>query len=496
MSYASVSARSDQLTTTSAPAVGGVAGGRSWKQIVEDAEKKNFLEIKITKTVDLEDGSKPKNLTFDDISAFLFDILKVDYNHCLAFDYSSGRYDSRFIQLKPEVEPTPYLRSEPVVFMRHHITVTSVNNRSTKVTFRNVPLTVPDEELLHLAYHYGTPVNNKVEWETLSNNRNRGMKGSARYIYMNMDKGQSFENYYWMEGPLPGDTGRRVVVTHSGQLQQCSHCFRRAGQGCPAAGNGKNCEAAGTPRAQMKDYMLRLRASTGYVSLKIKDAEAQAKRFPPIYGSQTGFDNMVEDSVDSDGEPIVFMTPIEQKDREIKDMAEENEKIKNENERNKKANEELTATQDDLNKSNKELRQKLSKLRKKVNRSMVIMEQKLVDKLEQPDWNPDTDSGFEVTAMANLLMDEECDTPGSSENDQRSTLLDKVKQRIDPNDTEKNRRFEAVKRKILERRLSLTSAGSSPARGRKDSLTKRAHSGEYADQRERSRPRTDQIDQP
>ena len=137
------------------------SGGRSWKQILEAAEKENILEMKFVKIAD-DEGIKPKNLTFDDIYAFVFDVLKIKYDQCLAFDYSSGRYDTRYIKLKPEVEPTPFLKSEPTVYLHHRVTVTSQNNKFTRVTFRNVPLNVPDEELLHLAWHYGTPVDNQV----------------------------------------------------------------------------------------------------------------------------------------------------------------------------------------------------------------------------------------------------------------------------------------------------------------------------------------------
>ena len=34
---------------------------------------------------------------------------------------------------------------------------------------------------------------------------------------MQLTEGMCFENYYWMEGPLPGDVGKRIVVLHNGQ---------------------------------------------------------------------------------------------------------------------------------------------------------------------------------------------------------------------------------------------------------------------------------------
>ena len=280
--YASLTAAPGQKSATAAPAVGGLTGGRSWKQIVEDAKTKNILQINIIKSSKIVDNEtvKPRNLRHDDIANFIYDVLQVKHEDCIAIDFNTGRYDTRELQLKSDIDPTRFLRVDPVDFMDHKITVSALKNKSTRVTFRNVPLNVPDEELLHLAYHYGKPVNDVVTREVLTNVKSRGIKGSARYIDMNLDDGKTLENYYWMEGPLPGDRGRRILVTHPGQVPQCSHCLRRSGQGCPAAGNGSNCDKAGTKRALMKDYMYQLRMKTGYVSLKYREAEKLAKSSP------------------------------------------------------------------------------------------------------------------------------------------------------------------------------------------------------------------------
>ena len=47
--------------------------------------------------------------------------------------------------MKPDIDP--------VEFQEHMIMVSALKNKSTRITFRNVPLNVPDEELLHLTYH-------------------------------------------------------------------------------------------------------------------------------------------------------------------------------------------------------------------------------------------------------------------------------------------------------------------------------------------------------
>ena len=151
---------------------------------------------------------------------------------------------------------------------------------------------------------YGRPLENKVQYEVLRNSRNKGHTGSTRFVDMELFEGSSFNNYYWMEGPFPGDQGRRVLVLHSGQAQQCSNCLK-IGPNCPAAGNGKLCkDEMNTPRAKMSVYMNSLKISKNYTSLKNQYLEAQCKKFPLVSGdivppsSASDMDNL--DTVQSD----------------------------------------------------------------------------------------------------------------------------------------------------------------------------------------------------
>ena len=115
-------------------------------------------------------------------------------------------------------------------------------------------------------------------YESMNNSRNKGMQGSTRFVDMQFNQGMNMMNYYWMEGSLSGDQGKRVLVLHNGHIPQCSHCLRRAGNGgCPAGSNGKACNLLKTPRAKMAQYMQSLREKIGYVSLKTRFLELQAK---------------------------------------------------------------------------------------------------------------------------------------------------------------------------------------------------------------------------
>ena len=224
---------------------------RNFSQIVEEEKtNRNILEIKLTKITSTDANGetfKPKHLSFDDIGEFIFDVLKINPEDCLSYDYNTGRYDSREIKFKPNINLDQYVRQEPLNFKDHLITTKKQLHGVTRVTFKNVPLNVPDEEILHLCLSYGVPIDNKVHHEMLTNARNKGMLGSTRYVDMKLNRGAALENYYWLEGPLQGDQGRRVLVLHAGQQQQCSHCLRKSSTGCPGGGNGKICEMRKTP---------------------------------------------------------------------------------------------------------------------------------------------------------------------------------------------------------------------------------------------------------
>ena len=297
---------------------GGVQNSRSFEEIIsEEKTNRNILEFHITKITTTENQQHVKimNLTFDDLSIFIFNTLKIKHQDCLGIDYTTGRYDHREVQLKPGVDVNPYITGNtPMQFKNHNIFVKRQTNNITKVLFRKVPLNVPDEEILNLCICYGEVVE-EVKREKLCNKKDKGMLGSNRSVDVILRDGASFENYYWMEGPLPGDQGRRITVTHPSQPQQCSHCFSYDGpkygisleERCPAKGNGKACkEMEIKERAKMTDYMYHLEKWLGYVSLKTKYFRNQ----PIFNGNGIAAYDKLENRNDDEDTEVSFATKI------------------------------------------------------------------------------------------------------------------------------------------------------------------------------------------
>ena len=208
----------------------------------------------------------------------------------------TGRYNTREVKLKPNVDPGPFLTLDsPITYKNHDVTVRKQLSNVTRVSFKNVPFNIPDEEILHLCDRYGRPMSD-VNYEKMANRAIKGCPGATRFVDMELDPGKQFENFYWMEGPLNGDKGARITVLHNQQVMQCSNCLKRA-DNCRGGGKGKACVLLNEPRGKMAAYMQHLKTKIGYTSLKIQFQEMQQREYPKLGGfgqEQDGFSRIVE----------------------------------------------------------------------------------------------------------------------------------------------------------------------------------------------------------
>ena len=266
---------------------------RTFAQILADEkENRNILEIKLTKKYIGEEGAqmKAEHLSLERIGELMFDVIKLKASDCQRVAIVTNRYDTKEVMLKHGVDPTPYLTTEPFTFYDHEVIVRRQSSKSIQVTFKDVPLCIPDEEIINLCKCYGEPANNEVRYRP--SELTRGVPGSTRFVDMTFLPGKQFENFYWMEGPLDEDQGGRITVLHQGQIMQCSHCLRRA-DSCPGGGKGKLCKEKRTRRGEIGDYMRHLKLHHNYTSLKMKFRE----EFPQLSTNiQDGFGHMKEAS--------------------------------------------------------------------------------------------------------------------------------------------------------------------------------------------------------
>ena len=464
---------------------------RSFAQILEDEKKnRNILEIYLkNKPNEDPDSPKPRSLTFDDLGELIFDVLKIDPKDCVSFDYNTGRYDTRQIKFKAGVSIDMYVTKEPITFKDHMITTKKQLHNITRVTFRNVPLNVPDEEIIELCNCYGKPVNNQVFYELLSNSKNKGHTGSTRYVDMEFTQGMVMQNYYWMEGPMHGDQGRRVLVLHNGQQSQCSNCLRTGPTGCPAQGNGKLCIEMKTPRAKMIQYMNSLKIKVGYSSMKTKFLELHARNFPSLQGSDNITANMEESE---DIENLFPSNPIEEKDKEIA-------KLKKEVSNLAEVPTELAALKETLTKVSAQLKiakQDVQISRKKLEFAQKATEEKLIEDITNPE-------GYRadniMIGVYSATLDEDQFNFDETQQDtvnrkSRKDLFLSMQKKLDLDNPKHSERFSEVKNLILEkvkttknsrlRSRSISSQGSAKRYRSKE---------ECGNERSSTRPKTTNI---
>ena len=170
----------------------------------------------------------PPPLTDAQLGDFLFQNLKIPVNDVIGLDFPK-RSDTKHIQVRPSTTLTDIVtdhKDAPHFYKDHEIMITTISSKATKVTFIDVPLTVPDEELMHLCSLHGSLSDGKVhrvpvKIGTIS------VPGPTRWLMVQITK--PLRNYYWLTGPGQGETGRRVTVLHSQQgPRQCSWCLRNA----------------------------------------------------------------------------------------------------------------------------------------------------------------------------------------------------------------------------------------------------------------------------
>ena len=103
------------------------------------------------------------NLTETHMTDLIFNILKIPAECCIKLDMQTGRYENKELLVSPNTDLSQALTgTSPKIFKQHEVFVTIISNKATKVMFKGVPITVPNEEILHPCEHYGKLVDKQV----------------------------------------------------------------------------------------------------------------------------------------------------------------------------------------------------------------------------------------------------------------------------------------------------------------------------------------------
>ena len=213
----------------------------------------------------------------NDWASLIFDDLDIKVEEVAAIDFHAGGPNMVEIKFAEGVDPSKYIglshNKNDLAF-----TLKQASQASTTVTFKGVPLYVPDQELLHLVRSYG----GKLESESVHHvpvelNTEKGgsfhISSTTRTINASFPPTKRLRSYYWLQGPLDKDQMRRVTVEHDGQVgRQCAHCLRNSADPInPCDFNGKTsaCKLNNpNGRLSLAKYFALLKHEDHYVSLK------------------------------------------------------------------------------------------------------------------------------------------------------------------------------------------------------------------------------------
>ena len=291
------------------------------------------------------------------------------------------------------------------------------------------------------------------------------------------------ENYYWLEGPLQGDQGRRVLVLHNGQTPQCSNCLRKGSNGCPAQGNGRICTEMKTPRAKMSNYMNSLKIQVFYSSLKTQFYEQQARSFPSLNETESLSSNM--EALMDGADAIIPLDPCEIKDKEIASLHKQLNVLNDRSSETKNLKEALATAQNNFQIS-----------QKKLEFTKNATEQKLIDSITNTEGYR-ADNILIGVYSATLDEDEidfETDIDDSKDCRSRKDMFHSMKKQLNLDNPQQNERFKEVTNMILEKvkhtkHSRLRSRSISSQGGMKRDRSKE----DFEDDRSSSRPRTSGI---
>ena len=238
-------------------------------------EGRNTLVAKITNLPKHTGEQSGSVLSVTDWADFLFDEMNMDPSDALGIDFFSGNRGSVEVLLNSNVDVGKFICSGKA-FKGFNMEISKLASDETKVVFLNVPLFVPDEEIIHLVTSYGGKMEKEgVQHEskeiTTSGGKKVSLRTTTRFVYATFPANKCLRRYYWLEGPCRNDPGRRIIVQHKGQKErQCANCMKLASE-CPYAARTNFCrDSKGNTRKSMGQYMKEVLREDGYQSLKAK----------------------------------------------------------------------------------------------------------------------------------------------------------------------------------------------------------------------------------
>ena len=428
----------------------------SYRQAADAA--KSTQRILLVKGVIIQ-GSTGKAPDYQGWGNVIFEVLGFQPDDVSGVHFRSDGPLSSEVELAQEVEINKYAGMEKthnnVVFK-----VSKIEEGEDVITFRDVPLSIPDCELIHIVKAYGgqmskEEVHYKKETITTSGGIEVTLaKSSTRFIYATLPPNKPMRSFYWLHGLGPGDSARRIqVIAKNQDGRQCGSCLRTARDPfnhCRFAAKTSACKKyAPEDRMALADYLRLLQQTDNYVSLR------NVCRWTDQQEDET--DEVKEDQEDTMSdwakEPTTFTPELElaNSQAEINDL------------RTKYSNEKKYC--DKAKKESARSRKEAKSLRVGNERNLPALREKVSETIRrgETEWNENLD--FLSTLLASCVqlraLDEDEAAKGKLVPKQEEDPMAQVHNLLDNMDEQEQKRMEELRQLVDNKVLALLAKLSS-----------------------------------
>ena len=272
---------------------------KTYNSIVKEAkENPPILTVRIESQETTTDPNKKPTLNDKIWADILFEACKITPAEVRGINLGAGGPLISEVLLKKGSEASKYAGNKGP-FKGFNINISAPEEQPEEITFRGVPLLLPDCELLHLVKAYGGVLTeDKVHHKPMSVETTSGEikmeveVSSTRVVRAKLPPNRRLRSYYFLQGPHQGDPMRRVVAEHKHQVgRQCGFCLKNSQDltdPCPFNGKASACKKYNPQgRTSLSKYFKILKEVDGYVSLRMTNlwspSEEEALDSTPVW---------------------------------------------------------------------------------------------------------------------------------------------------------------------------------------------------------------------
>ena len=274
LSYAAAASADTKTTKTSK---------EKYQDLVKEAQPEgDIIILQGPKQSPTAIGARPKKLLSQaQWSDLIFDDLALEIDEVYAIDFQAGANHLVEIQLRQGVKADKY---EKLSVSKHGMVFVTArpSPATTKVTFRGVPLSLPNAEIEHLIESYDGQIEGEIEYVKEKVNckgKQVEVNSTTRVVNVRFNSAKTLKTFYWLQGPKEGDQLRRVHVSAPRQGKQCSWCLRSSKDlkdPCRSLGKAAVCRQLRKERTTLSEYREWLARQDNYVSLRQMFVEGDA----------------------------------------------------------------------------------------------------------------------------------------------------------------------------------------------------------------------------